>query len=43
MAVLTATACTRQAQVKHHPLVGSLGLQELNHLAPLEEEGERTP
>lgn len=43
MAVLTATAHTRQSQVKHHPLVGSLGLQELNHPAPLQEEGERIP
>lgn len=41
MAVLTATSHTRQSQVKHHPSVGSLGLPELNHLAPLQKEGER--
>lgn len=43
MAVFTATAYTQQTQMKHHSLVGSLGLPELNHLAPLEEEGERIP
>lgn len=43
MAVLTATAYTRQSQVKDYALVGSLGLQELHHPALLQEKVKESP